>query len=278
MIVDAHAHVFLARTDDPQRTVDAIAPADRAAPVGELLTTMRASGVDRAVLLPLGPEDGYVAAVLRDHPDTFRGIAVDDPDEPNVVDVLARVRDGGFSGLRMFALPEGDRERWSRLVAGLADLGAVLWMYPRPDDVDAVATVAARHPQLRIVLNHSGLCQAGIGVDATGRPRIAAPVPQPSAAAVAALARHDNVAVVLSGAYAFSREPYPYADIAGHVRMMAGAFGPARLLWASDFPWILDDPGYAALLDLVDHHLPGLSAGDRAAVLGDNCRRLLWES
>lgn len=74
MSVDAHAHVFRRAADDPERTVDAIAPAERSAEVPSLRATM--AGVDRAVLLPLGPEDNYVAGVLASEPSTFRGIAV----------------------------------------------------------------------------------------------------------------------------------------------------------------------------------------------------------
>ncbi|MEO2104341.1 MAG: amidohydrolase family protein [Actinomycetota bacterium] len=278
MIVDAHLHVFLSQREDPARTADALAPADRRAPVEQLLATMDMHGVDRAVVVPLGPEDAYVTRVLREHHERFRGICVDDPTTTPET-VLDRVVDGGFEGVRMFGLPEAERDRWERLVAILAERDLVLWMYPRAEDLPRLRQVASAHPELRIALNHSGLVQSGIGVDEQGRPRIDSPVPQPTRGEVAALAEYPNLVVLLSGAYGFSTEPYPYADVAAHVAPIARAFGPARLLWASDFPWPIEDPGYDRLLDLVDHHLPDLSPAARTDVLGESCRRFLrWES
>lgn len=278
MIVDAHLHVFLDADADPTRTVDAIAPADRSAPVEDLISVMGDHGVDRAVLLPLGPETTYIESVLRDHPGRFRGICVDDPTDADVEGVLDAVQAGGFDGLRVFGLPVADESRWGRLLDGLADRDLVLWAYPRAEDVATLDAAAAARPSLRIALNHSGLVQAGIGVDDRGRPRIDAALPQATRDAVAALARHPSVVVILSGAYGFSRQPYPYADVAAHVAVIADAFGPHRLMWASDYPWPVDDPGYGRLLDLVDRHLPDLTPAERDAVMGGTCRRFLrWE-
>jgi L-fuconolactonase len=53
------------------------------------------------------------------------------------------------------------------------------------------------------------------------------------------------------------------------------AYGADRLLWASDFPWILQQPGYSAQLALVDQLLPDISPSERAAILGGTARKLL---
>lgn len=273
-VIDAHAHVFLDADGDPFRTVDDLAPAARTAPVEALLAAMDGAGVDRAVLVPLGPETEYVAQVRRTHPDRFRAIAVDDPTQPPKV-VVERARRGGFDGLRLFGLPEEGRQRWEMLVAQLAAEDMVLWLYPGADHLAAVSDVAQALPGLRIALNHCGLTQAGISVDDAGRPRIEGALPQPSLPTVASLARHEQVVVILSGAYAFSRQPYPYADVATHVAAIAQSFSPARLMWASDFPWATKDPGYGALRDLVHHHLPALTPAERDDVLGGTCARFL---
>ncbi|HEY0540643.1 MAG TPA: aminotransferase class I/II-fold pyridoxal phosphate-dependent enzyme [Actinoallomurus sp.] len=61
MIVDAHFHVFVPHSRHHPRQLDPLPPAERAAPVTGLLPVMERTGVDRAVLVPLGPEDDYVA-------------------------------------------------------------------------------------------------------------------------------------------------------------------------------------------------------------------------
>lgn len=285
MIIDAHVHVFLPLSEDPERTVDALAPAGREARVEWLDQHLDAAGVDGAVLVPLGPERGYVAEVVRARPDRFRGVAVappaltdpsagSPPDPAQLVDELVAE---GFSGLRLFSLAGQleDRPPWLAVLERLAASRLVLWMYPRPEDLDNLDQVARRLPGLRIVLNHSGFTRNTIEVDDRGRPRIPGAVPQPRFGQVLALADCPNVAVMVSGAYAFSAEPYPYADVAGVTQELAERFGAHRLVWASDFPWIVDDPGYRACLELFEHHLPGLSVSERAEVLGDNVRRLL---
>jgi L-fuconolactonase len=280
VIVDAHVHVFLSAAEDPERTVDAIAPAEREAPVELLEREQRAAGVDGAVLVPLGPEDGYVARVAATDRGRYACIASEAPGRDDPGEVAERLEAGGFSGLRKFGLPGdlADPPPWLGVLERLAADGKVLWLYPRAEHLPTVAAVAERLPELRIVLNHTGFTQAGIGHDEFGRPRIDSPVPQPHEEQVLALARHPNVSVVLSGAYGFSHEEYPYPDVAEVVRRVADAFGTGRLMWATDFPWIVERPGYRACLELIDRHLPGLSPAERAAVLGDNIRRVLrWE-
>jgi L-fuconolactonase len=280
LIVDAHVHVFLSAAEDPDRTVDALAPAGREAPLAALERQMVDAGVDGAVLVPLGPEDRYVSDCIASDPARFAGIAVAAADEDDPGRVAERLDVGRFSGLRMFALPDDVTGHPSRLgiLERLAADGNVLWLYPRAEHLPTAGAVAALLPDLRIVLNHNGFTQAGISLDQHRRPRIDSPIPQPHEAQVLALSRHPNVSVIVSGAYGFSQLDYPYPDVAEVVRRVADAFGIERLSWASDFPWIVEHPGYRACLELVDHHLPGLSAAERSAVLGGNIRRLLrWE-
>jgi L-fuconolactonase len=290
MIIDAHVHIFLSRAKDPERSVDKLAPPEREAPLALLEQQMATAGVDGAVLVPLGPEDTYVAGVIATEPQRYRAIAVatpelTEPGSPTAASdpglVAERLATGGFSGLRFFELPGGlaDGPPWLPVLQRLALDRRVLWMYPRVEDLPTLHDVARALPELQIVLNHTGFTQSGIAVDAAGRPHVNSPVPQPHEDQVLALAACPNVAVKLSGAYGFSAQPYPYPDVAEVTRRVADRFGLDRLAWASDFPWIVDTPGYQACLDLIDHHLPGLSTAERGAVLGGNIQRLLsWET
>lgn len=274
MIVDAHVHIFRSAADDPDRPVDAIAPAEREAHLDLLEETMAAHGVEAAVLIPLGPEDAYVSGAVESSSDRFAGIAVWD----GAVDpgrVAARLERGGFSGLRMFGF-DGGAPPWPVLECLAVD-GHLLWLYPGPKDLSVTDEICRRLPDLGVVLNHTGLMQGGIGVDEKGRPRIDSLIPQPTEDLTLALAAHPHVSVILSGAYGFSHQAWPYPDVAEVTRRVAESFGTGRLMWASDFPWILADPGYKKMLALVDHHLPGMSPDERRAVLGGNARRIVWK-
>ena len=79
---------------------------------------------------------------------------------------------------------------------------------------------------------------------------------------------------MFSGQYAFSHQPPPFADLTATVQAIGRAYGLDRLVWASDWPWIKDVPGYGAQLSLVDHFFPEATSQQRAAVMGGNAARL----
>jgi predicted TIM-barrel fold metal-dependent hydrolase len=175
---------------------------------------MALAGVEGAVLVPLGPEDTYVSDVLAANPSRFAGIAVAGPGQYDPAQVADRLDRGGFKGLRIFALPgDWDDAPWRGLLERLEQDARVLWLYSRAEDLANVATIAARLDSLRIVLDHCGLTQAGIGLDDKGRPRLDTPIPQPTESAILDLSSFENMFVILSGAYGFSHLRYPDSDI-----------------------------------------------------------------
>jgi L-fuconolactonase len=283
VIVDAHVHVFRPAGLLP-RGVDALAPAERDAPVEDLLAVMGGAGVQRAVLVPLGPEDEYVAQVVREHPGTFAAIAVADDrvlGRTGVDPVAAwahRRAAFPFQGLRTQWLgPPGAPLAESPFLPVLRRLAAdelVLWAYLQPDQAALLAELPRLVPGLRVVLNHLGFFPHDMRVDAHGRPWFADPFPPGSVDAIVALAAHEEVLVMLSGQYALSREPPPYRDLDGVIARLADAFGAARMLWASDYPWPRDVPGYRTLLELPAAALPGASPAELAAIRGGTAAAL----
>ncbi|HZV50421.1 MAG TPA: amidohydrolase family protein [Candidatus Dormibacteraeota bacterium] len=279
-VIDGHAHVFRPHSEQYPRPVDELAPAGREAPVEEFLRAMEKAGVERAVLVPLGPEDDYLVECLRRHPGRFQGIGVFDLAHPDPAALETRIERTGIRGLRMHGLGTGAADDVRRLAVFptlemMAKRGMVLWWYASPDQLKPLRSVLEALPELRVALNHMGFCPERIDVDEHGRPRISSPLPPPTLPAVLELARFPNVHVMLSGAYAFSRLPYPYRDLAPVARALYDAYGAQRMFWASDYPWIATDPGYEAMVELPDHLLPGLRAEERQAIMGGTIARLL---
>lgn len=237
-MIDGHVHVIAGE-----------------APVEDLLATMESHGVERAVLVGLTASDDYVTECLGEHPETFRAILVHDPSQQ---DVRRRVEAAGAHGIRVF-----DLNADPGLFAWLAAEDLVLWAYLHPPDYPRLVEILETVPELKVVLNHLAL-----------RPNGNVAVPPPSWPAVVELARFPNVHVMFSGQYAFSRAVYPYPDLIEYARMVFETYGAARMLWASDFPWPAEDPGYGRLLGLVDHTFPDLNEAERADILGGTCSRL----
>lgn len=279
MVIDGHVHVFRAHASRNPRTVDELAPAEREAPVEQLLATMAAAGVDGAVLVPLGPEDEYVRNCVQLHPRRFVAIGVADAactgraagTEP--ASALAnRVAATGIRALRMNwlgdpAFPLRDSPAYPAL-RWMAAHGLVLWFYAPPNQLRLLEQAAAEFGDLAIVLNHLAFCPEHMTVDQHRRPRINVALPPPTLAPVLALARFPAVRVMVSGQYAFSAAAFPYADLDPVVRQLYEAFSASRLLWASDFPWPLQVPGYGQLLELPRRHLPALTPAERDAIFG----------
>lgn len=276
-VVDAHAHVFPALSARYPRDVHELFPARRSAEVESFLPAMEAAGVDQAVLVPVSAHDHYVAECVRLHPGSFAAIGVADGDDRDTYPRRAEL--SGIRGLRVHhlgdpALPVEQLPALA-LLGALAEAGHVLSFYAASDQLPLLERMLAELPGLCVVLNHLGFPKPDdYRVDPHGRPTIESVLPPPSLQAVERLAAYPGVHVMFSGEYAFSHEPYPHPDLSPVVERLYDAYGAARMLWASDYPWIAEEPGYAPQLALVDSYLPGLSAADRAAILGANAQRL----
>jgi predicted TIM-barrel fold metal-dependent hydrolase len=254
-------------------------PPEREAPVELLLRVMDENAVQKAVLVPLTPHDEYVAESLRRFPGRFAGVAVFDPavDDP-LEGYRRRVETSGFQGLRMFSLGDPSRSPESlpvfALLTWMADHHHKLWYYPSPDELPLLERTLDLLPGLDVMLNHLGFCQHGFARDGQGRPRIDTTIPPSTLPTVLGLSRYQGVCVMFSGEYAFSREAFPYRDLTAVVDAIHRAYGAGRMMWASDFPFVLEAPGYAPQLSLVDSYLPGLSAEERSAIMGGTALRL----
>ena len=282
-IIDAHVHVFRPAAVFP-RGVDQLAPADRDAPVEDLLELMAGNDVDAAVLVPLDAHDDYVGKVLAKHPGTFAAIAVAASAElraggtRGVESLRSRRGRFGFHGLRTQWLGEPGRPLRDSpalpILRYLAEQGLLLWTYLPPDQLPLLPEVVRELPELRVVLNHLGFCPHDMWIDEHRRPRFDDPFPESTVEQVLRLSEADSVYLMVSGQYALSTREPPYPDLFEVTRRFAGSYGTQRLLWASDYPWTRDVPGYRALLDVVPAALPDLDPDGLKRVLGGTARTL----
>lgn len=127
--------------------------------------------------------------------------------------------------------------------------------------IDDLAELAARHPELRIVLDHAG------------KPPIASGDLSFWREAIVRLAARPNVWCKLSGLWTEAgadRSPAVTQSVVAH---LIERFGTGRLMWGSDWPVVLMAGGYGEWFD----HCRGLTAGltsiERDGLFGDNGRR-----
>jgi len=237
-----------------------------------LIDAMTTAGIDRVVLVPpLWDPDGNaysLAAALR-HPEKFAVVGLLPLDRPDSRERLASWKQQpGMLGIRfLFNTPD----RLAPLVAGeldwvwpIVEAAALPVMILIPGALPLVAGIAERCPGLRIIVDHLGVPRGASG------PAAFAHLPE-----LTALRRFPNVAVKAAGVGDYASDPYPYRSLDAPLRRVFDAFGPDRLIWASDLSRLRHSYG-----ECVTHFtwLPWLTPSDREKIMGLNvCRWLGWE-
>jgi len=134
-------------------------------------------------------------------------------------------------------------------------LGIPLMILVRQALIPAIDTIAARHPGLRIVMDHMALT-AGEPEEAAFR----------DFDRLLTLARYPNVAVKATALPKYTGEPFPFLRIQDYVRRVYQVFGPKRLFWGSDIT--NSRVSYRQHIDMWLHEAPWLPEEDKAWVLG----------
>lgn len=255
---DTHAHVFtraLPLATRRRYSVDYDATPER------YLAMLEANGTRRGVLIQpsfLGFDNRYLLAALARAPARLRGIAALEHGTP--AEALDRLAAAGIVGVRLNLLGRGDPDLraagWRRHLAAIRALG---WQVE-------VQCEAARLPALLPALLDADL---PIVIDHFGRPDPALGIADPGLRYLLGQVARERVHVKLSGAYrigdALAQRLAP---------MLRDAFGPARLLWGSDWPHTqfeaVADPRRARAA--LDRWIP--DPQERRAILEDNPARL----
>lgn len=218
--------------------------------------------------------NAYIGRLAATH-EWVRPVAFFDPAKPPTLDALEELRRDGFVGLSFYILDENA----AKAVRDIDDhvwawLDARRWIVSvnsRGPAIRAWDGVLERNKGLRIALSHLGLPQ-----------RVAAPPDAEQARAALAdvlpLSKSPNTAVKLSGFYALTDpgHDYPHKAAWPYVQALLDAFGPARLLWGSDFTPAIDQLTFPQTLGLFGH-MPFLSKQDREKVEGGNLLKLMGE-
>jgi L-fuconolactonase len=259
--VDSHAHIWPRGLVHPsQKTTQPLA----AEPI-DLLRAADAASVDVVVILPASIHESnqLVLDAAEVSIGRLRAVAVVDPWAPGAADELERCARSGAIGVRIAprTLASGfaaDPEPLAHLLDAAADVGLAVQWTVSLEASDPIDFAAARHPELRQVLDHLGL-----PADATDLV---------SLARVRHLAAHAGLVVKLSGFYALSHTGYPYSDAWPWAEGVVAAFGVDRTMWGSDWPLSTESAGYAAQRQLVNG-LPFLDDAGRIEILSGTARR-----
>jgi predicted TIM-barrel fold metal-dependent hydrolase len=282
--VDGHLHLFEAVSEKYPREVHPLFPAELSAPVEDFIEVMDDNGIDCAVIVPLSHHDEYLEYCLSTYPKRLRGIGIYNPEADDPAgDFRKRRRRSGISGLRVFDLRAGGEEKVEdirelkiySLLEAMEDEGSILWYYWSEEQIPLLEDVLKDFPELTVAMNHLGFTQAGFEVDELGRPQVKSKVPPSSLPVLLENGKkYKNLYVMFSGEYALSEEEFPFLDFKPVVEQIYSVFGAERMFWASDYPWVVEKPGYGRQLELVDVYLPDIPETERDMIMGKTAARL----
>lgn len=154
------------------------------------------------------------------------------------------------------------------LCDNMAVASAVVEFLVRPEQLPAVAALAARHPAATLVVCHLGLGAAD--PDEAWETALSTTASRPNVAA--------KVSGVVTGARASTDDTGPAGDsgrrLRRALRVAVDAFGPHRLLFGSDWPMSARVAPYDEIVARTAAALPPLGAAGDAAFWGGTAREL----
>jgi predicted TIM-barrel fold metal-dependent hydrolase len=273
--IDAHSHIW---TPDTKRYP--LAPGffrDMMSPASftteELLAQMKPAGVARAVLIQMsyyGFDNSYMLDAIGRHPGVFSGVAVVDQDAANPEVEMRRLKKLGVRGFRIY--PKNSQiGEWldsdcmhKMFTCGAAERLAMCCLI-NANALPTLDRMCRDFPETPVVIDH--ICRIGV----TGT------IEESDVKRLCDMARHKNVAVKISAFYALGKKQPPYRDLAGLIERVCNAFGPERLMWASDSPFqVVGEHTYAASIGLVRDGLPFLSNDDKQWLLSKTAARVFF--
>lgn len=132
----------------------------------------------------------------------------------------------------------------------------------RPRHLSRLLTFVDRHPGLPVVVDHGG------------KPPIARRSLDPWRADMAAIAARPDVTCKLSGLVTEAGSEWTSTDLAPYVSHLVAVFGPARVLWGSDWPVVDLAGGYDRWRSAAVELTAELTRPAREAVFGGNAARV----
>jgi predicted TIM-barrel fold metal-dependent hydrolase len=194
--------------------------------------------------------------------------ALEDPDVESLL--AAHVRHKAVRGIRQIVnwhhnphrtyTPRDitEDEEWQTGFALLGKYGLSFDCQAYPGQFATLARLFARHPEIPVIVNH-----AGMGVDDAAQWRTG----------MRLLAALPHVSVKISG-LGFCFRPWNRAGVQERVRQTIDIFGPARAMFASDFPTDRLFASFDATLGTYADAIHDMSEPEMCALWGGNANRI----
>jgi len=279
--IDAHSHIWPAETDrfplaagQTRKDLDPPSFTD-----DELMKIAMPEGVGRVVLIQHSVyhlwDNSYLLDAAKRHPKRFRvqGMVDDHAADPGAA--MKKLLPLGATAFRItpFVRKKEEQAKWldtpgmKEMWETAAKTRQAMCLLINPSDLANTDAMCEKNPDTPVVIDHF----ARIGADGEIR--------DADVKALAKLARHKHTHVKISAFYALGKKKPPHDELAPMVRRLLDAFGPKRLMWASDSPYQLQGGNtYKASIAFVRDRLDFLSKTDREWLLAKTAESVYFQT
>ncbi|HTZ80220.1 MAG TPA: amidohydrolase family protein [Stellaceae bacterium] len=271
MRIDAHQHFWRIARGDYGWLTPALAPIYRDFDLPDLAPHLAAAGITGTVLVQAAPTEEETRFLLRlaaESAGVIGGVVGwVDFEAPDVGERLRRLAASPLlCGVRPMIQDIADTDwmlerRLEPAFRAVIDLGLRFDALVQPRHLGNLRRLLDRHPALQVVVDHGA------------KPAIAKGQREPWAREIRGLARESRAWCKLSGLVTEAGSGWAASDLEPYAGHLLDCFGPARLIWGSDWPVVNLAGGYREWWEATATLLRGLSAQEREAVLGGNAER-----
>jgi L-fuconolactonase len=245
-------------------------------PLETLLFEMDRNDVDQAVLIQIQGQfdNSYQRACVQRYPDRLASVVLVDPKLADAPQTLERLAADGAVGVRLGAAVGSPGDDPLAIWRAAARLRLVVSCSGSSADfaAPAFADVLGALPDLTVVIEHLASVKQPDVDDSRRAERERA----------FSLASFPNTFIKIPGLGEFAtralpvpRDAFPFTrPIPSYLDQVYNAFGPARMMWGSDFPPVATREGYHLALQLARDQFADKPDSDRAQIFGDTARAL----
>lgn len=273
--IDAHQHFWRPSRGDYGWLTQELGPIYRDFMPDDLAPLLKTAGIDKTILVQAAPtlaETDWLLDLAEKTPFVAGVVGWADFAAPDAAEMIMALAERPLLvGLRPMIHDIADPD-WmlgaalEPAFAALKAAGLVFDALVKPPHLSRLLTLADRHPDLSIVIDHGA------------KPLIAAGALDPRLgswrADMAALAARANITCKLSGLITEAGGAWDTGKLKPYVAHLLAVFGPERLIFGSDWPVCTLAAEYAAWHDAARALTSHLPAPAQAAIFGGNAARI----
>ncbi|KAJ0038011.1 hypothetical protein Pint_23767 [Pistacia integerrima] len=244
--IDSHLHVWAS----PEEAADKYPYFPGQEPtlpgnVDFLLQNMAEASVDGALIVqPINHkfDHSLVTSVLKKYPTKFVGCCLANPAEDGSgIKQLEQLVKDGFRAVRFnpYLWPSGQQmtnEVGKAMFSRAGELGVpvgFMCMKGLNLHISEIEELCNEFPSTTVLLDHLGFCKQPTNDDESL-----------AFSRLLKLSRFPQVYIKFSALFRLSRMAFPYQDLSSLLSQVVSSFGANRVMWGSDFPYVVAECGY----------------------------------